>query len=30
MLHGVALQMPYVIVFLAIGWWWFNRKDVLS
>jgi ABC-2 type transport system permease protein len=30
MLHGVALQVPYVIVFLAIGWWWFNHKDVLS
>ena len=30
MIHGVLLQVPYVIVFLAIGWWWFNRKDVLS
>ncbi len=30
MLRGVALQMPYVVVFLGIGWWWFNRKDVLS
>jgi ABC-2 type transport system permease protein len=30
MLRGVALQAPYVVVFLGIGWWWFNRKDVLS
>lgn len=30
MLRGVALQAPYVLVFLGIAWWWFNRKDVLS
>jgi ABC-2 type transport system permease protein len=30
MLRGVALQVPYVLVFLGIAWWWFNRKDVLS
>ncbi len=30
MLRGVLLQVPYVVVFLAIAWWWFNRKDVLS
>jgi ABC-2 type transport system permease protein len=29
-LRGVVLQVPYVIVFLGIAWWWFNRKDVLS
>jgi len=30
MLHGVVLQVPYVVVFLVISWWWFNRKDILS
>lgn len=30
MWRGVILQVPYVIVFLGIAWWWFNRKDVLS
>ncbi|HXW38534.1 MAG TPA: ABC transporter permease subunit [Acidimicrobiales bacterium] len=30
MLNGIVLQVPYVVVFLALGWWWFNRKDVLS
>jgi ABC-2 type transport system permease protein len=30
MLNGVLLQVPYVVVFLGIAWWWFNRKDVLS
>jgi ABC-2 type transport system permease protein len=30
MLRGVILQAPYVVVFLLIAWWWFNRKDVLS
>jgi ABC-2 type transport system permease protein len=30
MLRGVMLQLPYVVVFLALAWWWFNRKDVLS
>jgi ABC-2 type transport system permease protein len=28
--RGLILQVPYVVVFLAIGWWWFNRKDVIS
>jgi ABC-2 type transport system permease protein len=30
MVRGVILQVPYVVVFLGIAWWWFNRKDVLS
>lgn len=30
MLRGALLQVPYVVVFLGIGWWWFSRKDVLS
>ena len=30
MVRGALLQVPYVVVFLGIAWWWFNRKDVLS
>ncbi|HXX90960.1 MAG TPA: ABC transporter permease subunit [Acidimicrobiales bacterium] len=30
MLRGLLVQVPYVVVFLAVGWWWFNRKDVTS
>ncbi len=30
MLRGFLLQIPYVVVFLALAWWWFNRKDVLT
>lgn len=30
MVRGVLLQIPYVVVFLALAWWWFNRKDVLT
>jgi ABC-2 type transport system permease protein len=30
MLHGVLLQIPYVVVFGGIAWWHFRRKDVLS
>lgn len=30
MIHGALLQIPYVVVFCAVAWWWFNRKDVLS
>jgi ABC-2 type transport system permease protein len=29
-LRGIALQVPYVVAFLGLAWWWFNRKDVLS
>jgi len=30
MVRGALLQIPYVIVFLLIAWWWFHRKDVVS
>jgi len=30
MVRGLVLQVPYVVAFLAVGWWWFNRKDVTS
>jgi ABC-2 type transport system permease protein len=30
MLHGVLVQIPYVVVFLGIAFWWFRRKDILS
>jgi ABC-2 type transport system permease protein len=30
MWRGVVLQLPYVVAFLGVAWWWFNRKDVVS
>ncbi len=30
LLHGALVQLPYIAVFLAIAFWWFKRKDVLS
>ncbi|MEO8457902.1 MAG: ABC transporter permease [Chloroflexota bacterium] len=30
MVNGVLLQIPYVILFLAVGWRWFNRRDILT
>jgi ABC-2 type transport system permease protein len=30
LVHGVLVQLPYLAVFLAIAFWWFRRKDVLS
>jgi ABC-2 type transport system permease protein len=30
MARGALLQIPYVVVFVAIGFWWFRRKDILS
>ena len=30
MLRGALLVIPYTVVFLAVGWWWFARKDILS
>ncbi len=30
MLKGALLQIPYIIGFCAIAWWWFHRKDILS
>jgi ABC-2 type transport system permease protein len=28
--QGTLIQIPYVVVLLAIAFWWFQRKDVLS
>jgi ABC-2 type transport system permease protein len=28
--HFLALQVIYAAVFLAIAWWWFERKDILT
>ncbi len=30
MVRGALLQIPYVLVFGAIAWWWFRRKDITS
>jgi ABC-2 type transport system permease protein len=30
MWRGVAVQVPYIIVFCAVAYWWFRRKDILS
>lgn len=30
MWRSILLQIPYVVVFLAIAWWWFHRKDIKS
>lgn len=30
MWRSILLQVPYVIVFLGIAWWWFRRKDIKS
>lgn len=30
MVRNVVVQIPYVIVFVAIGYWWFRRKDITS
>jgi ABC-2 type transport system permease protein len=30
MVRGVILQIPYIVVFLGVAWWWFARKDVVS
>ncbi len=27
---GAAVQLPYVIVFLALTWWFFKRRDIVS
>jgi len=29
-IRGVLLQIPYVIAFLLVAWWWFYRKDIVS
>ena len=30
MYSGLVLPIPWILAFLAIGWWWFRRKDVLA
>jgi len=30
MYSGLVLPIPWVLLFLGVGWWWFHRKDVLS
>jgi len=30
MWRSILLQIPYVIVFCGIAWWWFYRKDIKS
>jgi ABC-type transport system involved in multi-copper enzyme maturation permease subunit len=28
--HFLVLQLLYAGVFLALAWWWFDRKDILA
>jgi ABC-2 type transport system permease protein len=30
LIRGVLLQVPYVVVFLGVAFWWFRRKDITS
>jgi ABC-2 type transport system permease protein len=30
MVNGVLLQLPYVVVFVAVGWWWFQHRDITT
>jgi ABC-type transport system involved in multi-copper enzyme maturation permease subunit len=30
MARGALLQLAYIAVFVAVGYWWFGRKDILS
>ncbi len=30
LIRGVLVQIPYLVVFVGIAFWWFRRKDVLS
>jgi ABC-2 type transport system permease protein len=30
MVHFLVLQLVYVTAFLAVAWWWFMRKDILT
>jgi hypothetical protein len=30
LVRGLLLQLPYVAIFLALAWWWFQRKDITS
>ena len=29
-IRGTLLQIPYVLAFLVVAWWWFHRKDIVS
>lgn len=30
MWRSIAIQVPYVVVFCGIAWWWFHHKDIKS
>ncbi len=30
MIQGVLLQVPYIVVFAALAWYWFNRRDITT
>ena len=30
MWRSILVQVPYVLVFCALAWWWFRRKDIKS
>ena len=30
MWRSIGLQIPYVLVFCGVAWWWFHRKDIKS
>ena len=30
LVRGVVVQVPYIIVFSTIAFWWFQRKDITS
>lgn len=30
MWRSMLIQVPYVVVFCGIAWWWFHRKDIKS
>ena len=30
LIRGIVVQLPYVVVFLAIAFWYFRRKDINS
>jgi ABC-2 type transport system permease protein len=29
-IRGTLLQIPYIMAFLLVAWWWFHRKDIVS
>jgi ABC-2 type transport system permease protein len=30
MVTGALVQIPYILGFCAVAWWWFRHKDILS